>query len=357
MELARREPWTLLDARWVEGNAPTADAAPGEGDLLGFGVRFPHAFAPVKAPPLALRASPRGDDLLFALALAALDGEPFEQVPSLLALSMSSYDLILHIFGPDSWEALDELLRLDASLGLFFAALDARFGPSGWSVVLSADHGSTPLPETADSPRARPWCASGKPDRWERPCGRAERIEPDQLLVALTEAAEGQAGKGDWVMSVIEPYVTLTPAARALPEDEREALLRALIARAETYPGVARAFLARSLRPSCPPLVDESLSALVCRAIPEGAGDLYLVSRPGSAIDTQYVRGAGTNHGSPYLFDRTVPILVRAPGRAAAGAVIDRPISTLSFPRTLSSLLGLAAPPAIAAETDLAPPR
>ena len=104
-------------------------------------------------------------------------------------ISLSANDYVLHAFGPDSWEAWDELVRLDASLGRFFRALDARVGPGGWAAMLSADHGSTPLPETADVPAARPWCAlvddrgsarqaglrpdtPGIADRWQRPCGR-----------------------------------------------------------------------------------------------------------------------------------------------------------------------------------------
>ena len=45
---------------------------------------------------------------------------------------MGAHDQIAHVFGPDSFEEWDELLRLDGELARFFADLDARFGPGGW---------------------------------------------------------------------------------------------------------------------------------------------------------------------------------------------------------------------------------
>jgi len=347
----RAAPWTLLDPRWVAANARTADGAPGEGDVGGFGRAFPHDFAASSAPSLAFRASPRGDDALLALALAALDARPPSSAPTWLSLSLSSHDLILHVFGPDSWEAWDEERRLDEALGRFFAELDRRFGPAGWSVVLTADHGSTPLAETAGDARARPWCAG--PDRWQRPCKAGVRVDGEALADALRAAARAALGPGDWVLGVVEPYVTLTAGARALDAPRREALLRALVAAAERHPGVHRVFSASPLAGSCPPASDERLEALVCRAIPEGAGDLYVTLEPGSYFETGYAPGAGTNHGSPWLHDRAVPLVVRAPGRARAGVVLDGPLPVVAFTRTVSSLLGIAPPPGAADAPDL----
>lgn len=350
----RVEPWTLLDAPWVAANARTADRAPGEGDVGGFGAVFPHDFAASKAPTLAFRASPRGDDVLLALALAALDARPASPAPTWLSLSLSSHDMVLHVFGPDAWEAWDEERRLAAALGRFFSELDRRFGAAGWSVVLTGDHGSTPLVETAGDPRARPWCAGR--DRWERPCRAGSRVDGEALADTLRLAARAALGPGDWVLGVVEPYVTLTAGARALEPPRREALLRALTTAAERVPGVHRVFAANPIAPSCPPPSDERLEALVCRAIPEGAGDLYVVLEPGSHFETGYAPGAGSNHGSPWLHDRAVPLVVRAPGRARAGVVLDGPVPAVAFTRTVASLLGIAPPPGAADAPDLAAP-
>ena len=61
-------------------------------------------------------------------------------------------------------------------------------------------------------------------------------------------------------------------------------------------------------------------------------------------IDCEYVIGKGTSHGSPYLYDRAVPIIVRAPGRAAAGRVVAAPQSPATFAVTAARLLGVTPP-------------
>ena len=73
----------------------------------------------------------------------------------LLALSLSSHDYVAHVFGPDSWEAWDELRRLDRGLAELLAALDALVGPTGYAVMLTGDHGSNPLPEISRAGQAR----------------------------------------------------------------------------------------------------------------------------------------------------------------------------------------------------------
>jgi hypothetical protein len=66
-----------------------------------------------------------------------------------------------------------------------------------------------------------------------------------------------------------------------------------------------------------------------------------MVTVPGSFFDPNYVIGFGTSHGTPYLYDRTVPLLVRAPGFVAAGRSIEAPIDAVSFHDTAATLLGL----------------
>ncbi len=181
----RKDPWVPLDAAWVKSHAATPDDEPGEGELGGMPVVFPHDVAHAKSVPSAFRGSPFADDAVLGLALAALSNERAGERPTFLALSLSANDYIGHTFGPDSWEAWDELRRLDASLGRFFAQLDQRFGASGWFALLSADHGATTMPEATALPAARPWCmgasrhGSGSDaggDRWQRACGKVGRL-------------------------------------------------------------------------------------------------------------------------------------------------------------------------------------
>ncbi|HEX6837784.1 MAG TPA: alkaline phosphatase family protein [Polyangia bacterium] len=323
--------WTLDDRAFVEAHAATGDAQPGEGDLDGIGVTFPHALARSTNAPHAFRSTPFADEVLLALAVDAIDAAPPSQ-PMLLALSLSANDYVGHVFGPDSWEAWDELHRLDAALGRFFAALDARFGARGWSLLVAADHGVERMPEAAH--------AGG-------------RLLPDELSAHLRAVARRTLGDGDFILGVADPYVYVTDAARALPPERRRALDDALAAALRAEPGVGGVWDARHPPAHCAP--DVGLDACVCRSLPTGIpAELYVAVAPGWFFDPDIVVGKGTSHGSASALDRSVPFVVRAPGRVAAGAVERASVPASSFAVTAAHLLGIAPPPGARGGRDLA---
>ncbi len=337
----RATPWTLLDAAWVRSHAATPDDQRGEGDLDAWGTTFPHDFAHARRPGGAMRASPRGDQAVLALAEAAVANARNAERPMLLALSLSSNDYVGHLFGPDSWEAWDQLRQLDASLGRFFTRLDALVGPRGWSLVLSGDHGIVSMPEVQTVAAARPWCASdaGR-DLWERPCGALSRLDPDVIAQELQAAAVSAIGPGTWVRGVADPYVYLTPEAQALPPDRARRMIDAMIRRARQHEELERVVETTTVAAQCPE--GEGVEALLCRSIPSESGAaLFLQSRAGAFFDAGYTLGFGTSHGSPYLFDRAVPLFVRAPGTVEAGRVIDEPIAFTRFREMATRLLGM----------------
>ncbi|MFO0659940.1 MAG: alkaline phosphatase family protein [Polyangiaceae bacterium] len=218
---ARKKPWQLSDEAWVKSHSKTADEQSGEGAWPGMTTEFPHAIDAAKDPAMAFRASPLGDEAIVELATEALQRMPFGERPALLSLSLSSNDYVGHVYGPDSWEAWDNLWRLDATLGKLFRALDAKVGPQGWKAILSADHGGTPMIETADVPGARPWCSAKTSDPWQRPCAKGVRLMAEPIAERLDKTAETVLGKGAWVAGVIDPFVYLTPNAKALDAAKR----------------------------------------------------------------------------------------------------------------------------------------
>jgi hypothetical protein len=336
--------WDLLDSAWVTGHARTPDAQPGEGDVDGLGIVFPHVLAASRSPGKAFRTSPFADEALFDLALAAIDGEGVKEHDALIALSLSANDYIGHVFGPDSWEAWDELYRLDRALGRFLEQLDARFGKEGYAVLLTADHGVTTMPEAALVPGVRRWCANSTADPWERACGPVGRIFPDALAEELRRESTRALGDGDWIASVVDPYVYLTAAARGLDPRRRGVLDEAIFRTLRAHPEVDGVTPTRTLPTVCPPETDESIAALVCRSIAPGGGDYYVVASRGSFFDPGVVSGKGTSHGSPYAFDRTVPLLVRAPGKIRPGAILEDAVGFETFARTAATLLGVEGP-------------
>jgi predicted AlkP superfamily pyrophosphatase or phosphodiesterase len=349
---ARAQPWQPLDAAWLAAHAETRDDQPGEGDYLGLGTTFPHQARTTKA----LRATPAGDELLFELARAAAAAAARDATgPVMLALSFSSHDYVGHVFGPESWEAWDELLRLDAGLAGLLEALDRLVGPEGYAVMLTADHGSHPLPERAAGTGA-PWCSGREPDPWQRACGHGRRLIPREIVAALEQAATATLGPapGSWIAGISEPYVYLAPAAQALTPAARARLVREAGALLRDRFDVAGLVDLRTVADACPDAGDESWQSLVCRSVPRNApGDFYVVGRPGTFFDPGMAEGRGTSHGSPYLYDRAVPLIVRAPGRVPAGTTREAPVAFPAFARTAASLLGVRPPAAASPGEDL----
>jgi len=334
-------PWTLdRDERaWVARHAYPDDIHPGESTHI-LGNHFPHAISSAAA----LRATPQGDDLVLALAQAAIQDGANSSRPVLLALSLSANDYIGHLFGPQSWEAWDELLRLDQALARFFAFLDQTVGANAYAVVLTGDHGINPLPElTADE---RSWCTN--PDPWQRPCGPTRRVcgaakagssaAGQTVRDVLENALSREFGRpGQWVAGVTGPFVYL--AKRSLAPVDHARLLRVAQAALGQAFGVRHVLDVREMARTCSP---ECADALLCRSLPvDIAADLFVELDEDDFFDADLDPGLGTNHGSPQRFDRSVPLYLRAPGCVPAGTLLAEPLRFDAFTRTLASLLGL----------------
>ena len=353
---AMAQEWTVGDRAWVAAHAETADDTNGESAYLGLGRTFPHPVGSAKA----LRATPAGDALLFALADAAATEIAASGQAGLLSVSLSAHDYIVHLFGPHSWEAWDELAKLDHGLAVFLARLDRLFGPEGYAVMLTSDHGSNALPELSRTAPG-PWCskAGGQADHWQRSCGPRRRLIADEVVQALEEELGKAVGRerGPFVAGIADPMLFLTASARSLPPAEREVLVRAATRFLRSHFGLRAVIDVRTAPATCPPLADESWRALVCRSMrSEGPGDLYMVVPPGTFFDPRLAAGSGTSHGSPYLYDRAVPLLIRAPGRVRAGQIRTRPVQFTAFARTAAALLDIRPPAPAARGEDLTRP-
>ena len=334
-------PWTLdgEERGWVARHAYPDDDHAGESTSI-LGSHFPHRIASAAA----LRATPFGDDLVLGLAVAAIQDAASSSRPVFLALSLSANDYIGHLFGPQSWEAWDELLRLDQALARFFSFLDATVGANAYAVLLTGDHGINPLPELATQERS--WCA--RPDPWERPCAPTRRVRGTAkagstgsghtVRDALDNALTREFGRpGPWVAGVAGPFVYLTETS--VTAVDRVRLVRVARAALVQEFGARDVLDLRQVARSCSP---EGAGALLCRSLPvDIAADLFIELGQDDFFDADLDPGLGTNHGSRGRFDRSVPLYLRAPGRVPAGVSVDEPLRFDTFTRTLASLLGL----------------
>lgn len=309
------------------------DQAPGEFDLYGIGLTFPHALGKARDPASDVEVTPLAEEITLEAALAAIAGEGLgaDDVPDFLAISFSGHDYVGHMYGLESWEAADAFLRLDRAIGRLAETLDATCGRDGWALVLSSDHGGAHTPEVTQ--------AGG---------GTAGRLNPMDLAVAAQAAAQGVLGPGTFTLPGYD-LIYVTDAVNALPAARRDAVLDAIVAGLGKVPGVGFVGRKDRLAGGC----DErtGLDALYCRSIdPERTGEVMYGPAPGWVV--MMPPFDATAHGSANDPDRFVPVLVRGPGVAPGRD--PAPVSSLRVAPTLAALLGVA-PPAAATAPALVP--
>jgi predicted AlkP superfamily pyrophosphatase or phosphodiesterase len=293
MDRDRAAVWTQL--------APTQFSGPddgvGERPKAGWSATFPHPL--VGAPGTAeteyyelWRCSPFADVYLADLAIAQADALKLGQrgVTDLLGVGLSSLDCVGHDFGPDSAEVHDTLLRLDQTLGRLFDALDGQVGRDNYVVGLSADHGVSPIPEQRRSQG-----------------GDAGRVLAPEVRKVAEAAMLAAHGPGPHVAAVVPPYISFTPATRALVEKSPEAAWPAIEA-VSKLSGTLRVIPSRSLdgrRASTDPV--ERAAAL--SYFPAESGDLMLILKP------YWINGdaSAASHGTLNSYDQRVPVILMGP--------------------------------------------
>lgn len=308
-------PWQVNDAALLQSRLGPDDA-PGEGRYLNLSTTFPHDPSAADKPFAALRAMPALSEYLIALAEHAIEVNSLgrDAVPDLLALSISGIDYAGHIYGPDSWEYVDHLRRADAALGAMLSRLADKLDVA---VLISSDHGVLRLPER-------------DPDH-------GARVPPEALLRAANDAIEALALDAPEVRAeaFVEPYLYLSTASAHHPRytEIAQAVADALARHPHIDAAVpARALLRTGART---PLERDLLRAIH----PTASGDVYVVPARGTMTDLSFLPGAGTTHGSPWPYDRTVPAI--AFGHGVPHGAARAPISEANFAGTLAHLLGI----------------
>jgi hypothetical protein len=308
-------PGIFADTVWESGVPAEArgrtrpDTAETEG-LAGWSW-FPHrAHAELQNPTVPeindwVIYTPGPDEAVLSLALEAIEvlelgrGEG----PDFLAVGFSQVDYVGHRFGPRSREQLDNLLRLDRRIGRLLDALDREVGEGRWSLAFSADHGVLPYPEELR--------AEGK---WAM---RLSRQDHRSFLGSLRAAAG---------------------------ESESDADVPAAVARlAESYDFVARAYTHDELRNG--PVTDTFIplyrNAFVEGRYPGPVSSLGVELRFQEGLLTGHP-ARGTTHGSPYWYDRHVPLIFLGAGVGAGRS--DQAAHTYDLAPTLARIAGISVP-------------
>jgi predicted AlkP superfamily pyrophosphatase or phosphodiesterase len=272
------------------------------------------------------RASPQFDGAVLALAAGLIQDLKLgrDSAPDVLSVGLSATDYVGHAYGTGGQEMCLQLLELDREIGDFLAQLD-RWGID-YAVALTADHGGLDIPE-----RLR---AKGIADAaWVDPALTAQRL--GQAVAAGTNLKGpiivfgGPAGD-----------IFLDPALRG---GDRTKALDALLAAYRAHPQVQAVFTKEEIAAVAVPGGNPTGWSLIQRARASfdarRSGDLYVVLKPHIqpiADTTRYV----ATHGSPWDYDRRVPVLFWRAGYPAT--TIETPADTVDIMPTLAAMLGVS---------------
>lgn len=317
---ARRagQAWTTLlpDSAYSERDSVSLEAA-------GHGFTFPHRAPPDAAGAAAhLPQTPWMDDLLLAFALEGVGqlGLGATRRTDLLSVSLSATDAIGHLYGPDSRELHDQMLRLDRALGVFLDSLFALREPGRVVVALTADHGVAPLPElSADRVTPLPL-----------------RVEPSGVLAPVRMGLRA-AGVDTSAVELALGLVLLDRRALAAARLDADSLLRAVGDAARRAAGVQRADLLRDLRAA-----DHARDAVARRwsqLLPETVTVPMVVTLAPYSI---WWSDNIASHHSPHDYDTHVPLIFM--GRAFRPGRHDGFVRTVDLAPTLAAALGLRVP-------------
>lgn len=270
------------------------------------------------------RASPDFDRSILELGAGLRREMKLGEGPAtdLLILGMSATDYVGHTYGTQGSEMCIQLLALDKELGAFFRELDAT--GIDYVVMLTADHGGIDIPE-----RDRQHAATG-----------AARVDPalnagemGKALAARLHLA-GPVLFGDGAFG--DMYID-----RKLTAAQRARVLREAVAAYRAHPQVAAVFTKAELAAAPPPSGSPDRWSLLDRAKasfdPERSGDfiVLLQQRVTPIADTS--RGYVATHGSPWDYDRRVPILFWRKGMTRFEQ--PSPVETADILPTLAALI------------------
>lgn len=270
----------------------------------------------------AVYGSAFGNDLLEQFAEETIRQEKLGQrgATDLLTLSFSSNDAIGHDVGPDSPQVHDVSVRTDALLGKLFQYLDQTIGMQNVVVVLTADHGVSPIPEVLQKEKM--------------PGGR---LPSNVLFGPMEKALDLRFGQGKWILSTAgtSPYFN-TVLIREKKIDPRE-FERVAADALSDVPHVLRVYTRQQMLNGETPV--DRISRRVMRSFnSRRSGDLEIL------LDPYWIRGGGkgTTHGTPFSYDTHIPLIFMGPGIKPGRYV--RPVALNDLAASLATLLNVETP-------------
>jgi predicted AlkP superfamily pyrophosphatase or phosphodiesterase len=275
----------------------------------------------------AFRASPASDAAVLAMAAGLIQEMKLGAgaAPDLIAIGLSATDYIGHSFGTQGTEMCIQQAELDQAIGGFLDVLDAT--GVDYQLVLTADHGAHDMTER----------------QIERAMPMESHIDPQVNAKQVGAAIGRDLGIAGPVLLGSEGDIYLD---KALTPAQRTRVLAEAVRRYAALPQVAAAFTAREIAatpmPTSPPETWTLLERARASFDPDRSGDLLVLLK--ARVTTIEKPGPGyvETHGSPWDYDRRVPIVFWRKGQTG----FEQPLSveTVDIVPTLEAVLNLKTP-------------
>ena len=309
--------------------------------------------------------TPAANAYEFSFAEALIQGEQLGQgkVTDLLTLSLSANDIMGHAAGPDSPDEQQMVDALDSQLDAFFTWLDQNI-PGGlgnvW-IALTADHGIAPIPATAaqygmdaaviDLPKL----ISALNDSINLKFSPGEKISyilPHQELpyISLNESEFTKAGINELeaeqavqaavpaALATLAPQTPVPPPSDSPVAGTGAPALAPSQSRLPPRPAIFRTYTREQLADG--PFPPTPWGEILAHSYSPNGG-WYVMIIPDAF---QMASAHGTNHFTPYSYDRHVPLgFYGAP--FAPGDYLNR-VQPVDIAATFAALLGINQPSA-----------
>lgn len=268
--------------------------------------------------PADFLASSESDEWLFRLVDRYLDESQIGKytTPDLLWISFSATDYIGHRHGPDGVEMRGHLKNFDQTLQKLLETLDRKVGADHYDLVLTADHGVMPIPE---SPEGR-----------KQGARRLFTNNFERLLERRIQNLFPAPGR-NWVLETLIPDIYLDRELADSLQLSWPAFIKQVVGMIEGIDEVAHVFVTPVSEDK-----DPFTKAYQASVYPSRSGDLLVRMKP-YVLTTEHA--TGTSHGSPYDYDTRIPLFYYGPD--FKGKQFSETVLITDIAPTLADILGL----------------
>lgn len=268
-----------------------------------------------------LASTPFGNTLVKDFAISAIINEELgkDEYTDIITVAFTATENIGNLFGPNSVEIEDAILRLDRELAHFLSFIDEDIGKENTLIYVTSDHGVSQIPTYLTD--------------YKIPAGY---FNQNGAISLLTSALNNVYGKGDWIKAYHSQQIYLN---RTLIEDSKIPLVEIQNYTAQfilQFSGVANTITSTTLQTT-------NFTGGIFEKIQNGfnqkrSGDVIINLKAGW-VEKGY---GSTYHNSSYAYDSRVPLIWY--GWKTGRNTILRPVDITDIAPTISTFLDITYP-------------